>query len=195
MKEKLKKILDFLKEDSLQSLLVWIIILIIFAKFIFIPLSSFILKTPYPYVIIESGSMHHDGFFNFLKLESSFDKWWEENGEWYKNNNITREQALQFPFRTGMEVGDLVILSKRKKINVGDVIVFKAEGKKPIIHRVVMIKNESGTLFYSTKGDANPSQLEIEKEIKENQIIGIAVGRIPYVGLPKVIVVKILENS
>ena len=75
--------------------------------------------------------------------------------------------------------------TKIKKIleiiaGIGDVLIFQINRKHPIIHRIVSLNP------LQTKGDHNSGQLPEEKNISDNQIIGIAIGKIPYIGWPKV---------
>jgi len=136
--------------------------------------------------------MHHEGSLgNILYFPINFDNYWDQAKNWYLSREITKEQFEKFPFRTGMEIGDIIILTTRGEINLGDIIVFEAGEKRPVIHRVIGIKEENNKKIYSTKGDANPSQLSFEMSISEDKVIGKAVGKIPRLGMPKVIAAKI----
>lgn len=74
----------------------------------------------------------------------------------------------------------------------GDIIVFDAwniDGwinppRDPIVHRVVD-KWYDGAWFFLTKGDANT--LVDNKPVPENRVLGIVVGRIPYIGWVKIL--------
>ncbi|MFW9969483.1 MAG: signal peptidase I [Candidatus Odinarchaeota archaeon] len=74
----------------------------------------------------------------------------------------------------------------------GEIIVFDAwnlEGwihapRDPIVHRVVD-KWYDGGWFFLTKGDANPSV--DEAPVPESRVLGVVVGRIPYIGWVKII--------
>ena len=79
--------------------------------------------------------------------------------------------------------GDAVIYREYEDqvIEVGEIIVFSKNGNK-IIHRVVEIERINGKNRYITKGDAN--QDPDSGYITEEQIIGIANLKIPYVGYP-----------
>jgi signal peptidase len=72
----------------------------------------------------------------------------------------------------------------------GDIIVFDARGlwitapSDPIVHRVVDKKYDNGW-FFLTKGDANTSP--DAEWVPETRILGVVVGRIPYVGWVKII--------
>jgi len=198
MKNLWRGFVKFWNEDSLRSWLVFLFIILplvfILIKFVFFPALNLISGSSQTLVIIETGSMHHDGSLgNILYFPVNFNNYWNQAKDWYIQNNITKEQFEKFPFKTGMEIGDIIVLTKKGKINIGDIIVFDAGEKRPIIHRVISIKNENNKRIYSTKGDANPSQLPFELSIEENQIIGKAVARLPRLGLPKVIAAKIFN--
>ncbi|MEM3405388.1 MAG: signal peptidase I [Candidatus Pacearchaeota archaeon] len=191
------KIIEFWNDDSLKSWLIFLFIILpltfLFIKFIFFPLINLISGCDKTLVVIESGSMHHDNLIgNLFYMQYAFDNYWEKAKNWYLQNNITKEKFKEFPFRTGMEIGDIIVLTKRGKIKVGDVIVFEANQKRPIIHRVISIKEENGKIIYSTKGDANPSQLPFEEKIEEEQIVGKAIIKIPLIGYPRVFAAKII---
>lgn len=72
----------------------------------------------------------------------------------------------------------------------GDIIVFNARGlwihapSDPIVHRVVDKMYDNGW-FFLTKGDANPNP--DEAWVPETRILGVVVGRIPYIGWVKII--------
>ena len=59
VKESLKKFWAFLQEDSWQSWVVSLILIIIIIKFVFFPLLSFVTGTTLPLVVVESCSMYH----------------------------------------------------------------------------------------------------------------------------------------
>merc|ERR1712127_544432 len=95
--------------------------------------------------------------------------------------------------------GDLLVLTHDREdpIRVGDIVVFKIEGREvPIVHRVLKIhEKEDGEIKFLTKGDNNsvddrglyfPGQYWLEKK----DVIGRAKGFIPYIGI-----VTILMND
>lgn len=95
--------------------------------------------------------------------------------------------------------GDLLVLTHDTEdpIRVGDIVVFKIEGREiPIVHRVLKIhEKEDGDIKFLTKGDNNsvddrglyfPGQYWLEKK----DVIGRAKGFIPYIGI-----VTILMND
>ncbi|KAJ3170461.1 Signal peptidase complex catalytic subunit S11A [Irineochytrium annulatum] len=88
--------------------------------------------------------------------------------------------------------GDLLFLSMfSDPIRVGDICVFKIEGKQvPIVHRVIEIHDETktGQQYILTKGDNNrvddrglynPHQMWI----REKDVVGRVKGFLPYVGM------------
>lgn len=95
--------------------------------------------------------------------------------------------------------GDLLFLTNYKEdpIRVGEIVVFKVEGREiPIVHRVLKIhEKEDGSIKFLTKGDNNsvddrglyaPGQLWLERK----DVVGRARGFVPYVGM-----VTILMND
>ncbi|WAR29769.1 SC11A-like protein [Mya arenaria] len=81
--------------------------------------------------------------------------------------------------------GDLLFLTnyREEPIRVGEIVVFKIEGREiPIVHRVLKIhEKENGTVRFLTKGDNNsvddrglyaPGQLWLEKK----EVVGRARG-------------------
>ena len=73
----------------------------------------------------------------------------------------------------------------------GDVIIFNAEHWGfsnpgiPIVHRVINKWNDSGVWKFQTKGDAN--SVPDVGWVSEDNIYGVVVGGIPYVGWVKII--------
>ena len=161
------------KSDSLLSWIVNIILAFLIVKFLIYPGLGFALGTTHPVVAVVSGSMHHDG---------NFDKWYDDKGDWY---NYSKEEMKEWSFSNGFNKGDIMILKKAKGLEVGDILVFRGSSSNPIIHRVVFI----GEDYYQTKGDNNADSFGQlgEKDIKENQVIGKAIGRVPFLGYIKII--------
>lgn len=82
--------------------------------------------------------------------------------------------------------GDMIIVKKSKKYNIGDVITFKDINENiTITHRIIEI--EKGDR-YVTKGDSNYSKDESQVETKN--IIGKVVKKIPGVGIQ----IEIIKN-
>lgn len=179
------------KDDSLKGWIVSLLVIFLFMKFLFFPLLGFLTGTALPLAIVQSCSMYHEN--NFF---SDFDKWWEKNDIKYNDYNITKEDFEDFPFRNGMNKGDILFIlgTDIDDLEVGDVMIFNAGESEPIIHRIVQIKEENGDRIFSTLGDNNPKQLFIERAIQENQYVGKAVLRpAPYVGWVKLIAVDLFK--
>jgi signal peptidase I len=173
-----KEFWDFLwHSNSIWSWIADLVFLYVLVKLIFFPAMGLIAGTSLPSVIVESESMHHGG---------NFDVWWQHFSGWYLQNNITEQEVWRWPFLNGIEKGDIIIVSGRSKINLGDVIVFDAGQSLPIIHRVIKIGDS-----ISTKGDNNAGQLAVEKEISKEKIIGKAIFRIPKAGWAKLFFVEV----
>jgi signal peptidase I len=175
----IKQAWHFLWEsNSVWSWIIDFILAFIFIKFIFFPVLSLIFSSALPMVIVESNSMIHQG--------ENFDEWWSKFGSWYENNGIEKEYFKQYKFQSGINKGDIIVVAgnKNKGYEKGDIIVFNVSIQStPIIHRIVSKGN-----FYSTKGDNNQYQLASERVINKDQIIGKAIGRIPWLGWIKLIV-------
>ncbi len=184
------------KDESIWSWLISLVLAFIIVKFIFFPALSLILSTPLPLVVVESESMHHPGSFlgNVIGLEDNFQLWWSEKGEWYESEGLKKEEVKFWPLKTGLEMGDIVVVSGYGSVKVGDVIIFEAGQKHPIIHRVVNIKEGNNEMYYETKGDNNSGQLSVEKNISNTKVIGKALFRIPKLGWIKLAFVKILQG-
>lgn len=90
-----------------------------------------------------------------------------------------------------LKKGDAIIIEKlsdeeKKKITVGDIIVFQ-DGGHIITHRVVEVREG----IYITKGDNNNTK-DMSKKTK-NDVIGIVRMRIPFLGYPSVVVSELLS--
>lgn len=83
--------------------------------------------------------------------------------------------------------------TKPEKIDVGDVIVFQANRPDPIIHRVIDTEKKDTRYIFKTKGDHNVASFYFEAYIPEENYIGKAVLRIPYLGYIKLGFVKLLS--
>lgn len=175
------------KDDSLKGWIISIIVMFLVIKFIFFPILNLVTGTSLPLAIVESCSMYHKG-----NLFSDYDDWWQKHEAKYSNLGINKEQFKDFIFKGGFNKGDILFIvgSNPKDIRVGDVIIFDAGTSHPIIHRVIEIRLNSGTgkYIFSTLGDNNQKQLDEEKEIHENQLVGKAVFKLaPYVGWAKLV--------
>jgi len=197
IKENIKKTWDFIwNSNSIWSWILSILLAFIIVKFVFFPLMSLALGTSMPLVVVESGSMHHQGSFigNAIGLEDNFKIWWENSKSWYEQRGISETEAKNWNLNTGLEKGDIVLVTRTNQPKIGDIIIFKANQKYPIIHRIVNIKSINGKIVYSTKGDNNADQLYIEKQIPEDTIIGKAVLKIPKLGWIKLAAVELIKN-
>lgn len=93
--------------------------------------------------------------------------------------------------------GDAVIVEKLsveeiKNIEVGEILVFRKDGVT-IVHRVVQINKITDDKYYFyTKGDNNNSYDGYPISIEN--IVGVAKGKIRYIGYPTVILNEILEG-
>jgi len=185
--------------NSILSWIVSLIIAFIIVKFIFFPGLALILHTSLPMVVVESSSMHHPQ--NFIGMISgnivpgdSFEQWYNEKGQWYETRNLNKQEMQEWDFKNGFDKGDIIIATGwDKNLEVGDVIIFNANHEYPIIHRIVDITENPQGNIYSTKGDNNQEQLLTEKQIKQELVIGKAIGRIPKIGWIKLIFVKLTD--
>jgi len=190
-KKLLKKTWHFIWEDnSIWSWIVNIILAFVLIKFIVYPGLGFLLTTSHPVVAVVSESMEHN---------MGFDEWWEKNNDWYVKNGISMGEFKKFSSKNGFNKGDIMILVGRgvENIDVGDVIVFRSNGKDPIIHRVVKKMQDGNEIYFQTKGDNNKDYIKNnrldETNIREDIIIGKAVIRIPLLGYIKIWFVEILR--
>lgn len=168
-----KKIWEFLKADTWQSWLVSLILAFIIIKFVFFPGLAFIMATSLPLVVVESCSMYHS---------TDFDDWWGRNAIWYEDRGIEREDFENFPFKNGLNKGDIILVTGRGGYDIGDVIIFDSSFRFPLIHRIVEDDQTVGT-----KGDNNPNQLSGEKDLEEDKILGKSLLRVPGLGWFKLI--------
>ena len=171
-KNYIKEFWAFLKKDTWNSWVVSLILIVILIKFIFFPTLALLTGSPLPLVVVESCSMYH---------ESSFESWWDQNSLWYESNDISEEDFKSYSFKNGLNKGDILLIWGYSDYKIGDIIVFSAPTKYPLIHRIISKSP------ISTKGDHNTAQLEVEKEIQESAILGKSVIKIPIIGWAKLI--------
>ncbi len=104
--------------------------------------------------------------------------------------------APRLPVHTGIEskivmsgsmspyipVGALVFVKPSTSYAVGDVITFgeSTASVAPTTHRIVRVRSENGTEFYTTKGDANNAP--DSREIPKSDVIGTVFFSLPYAG-------------
>ena len=162
----------------------------IIIKFAVYPGLGLMLQTSHPVVAVVSESMEHN---------KGFDEWWDSAGKWYAANNINKAYFSGFTLKNGFDKGDIMVLKGKKPedIKTGDVIVFWSAKKDPIIHRVVNKWKEKDAYYFKTKGDNNPMPITSpyldENKISEEQVVGNAVLRIPFLGYIKILFVEILN--
>lgn len=207
--------------ESIWSYIVFLILVFILVKFILLPGLGLVFGTTLPMAIVESSSMEHYSLHyctaynsvtgeclkksqdyeicgkTFSKFQSfNLEEYWQECGKWYEDKNITQEQFSNFPLKKGFRKGDLVIIFGKRDISLGDVIIFDSGKGTPIIHRVISLNP------LETKGDHNSGQLIPgnnlnninEIGIKQEQVIGTAVFRIPYIGWVKLFFVEMFRK-
>lgn len=198
-KSTLRKIWYFIwEEDSIWSWLLNIVIAFVLIKFIVYPGLGLAFGTGHPIVAVISPSMEHDG---------SFEQWWGSTAicganrcsqeQWYSMYNISKDEFLDYSFKNGFNIGDIMFLKGKepKDIKEGDVLVFDIGRSVPIIHRVVDKWQENGEYYFTTKGDHNPKIFEEigEAKINEKQVIGKAWFKVPWLGYVKIWFVEILK--
>ncbi|MEA3248280.1 MAG: hypothetical protein U9Q73_01095 [Nanoarchaeota archaeon] len=170
-----KKVWDFLHEDSWISFAITLLLAFIVIKFVFFSGLSFLTGTSLPLVIVESCSMYH----HEAGLEKTFES------QVYADYGIALEDSSGWDFQNGINKGDMIFVVEAKNIEIGDVIIFNGGTANPLIHRVIKVGDT-----YSTKGDnykTNSKQLPSEKVIEENQLVGKALFKVPFVGWAKLI--------
>lgn len=213
-KNTLRKIWNFLwKSNSVWSWIVDIILVFLIVRFIVFPAFGLAFGTSLPFVIIESGSLEHQivghndikpnicGIY-FEKAEdisSDFERYWQLCGSWYEGHNITKDEFKTWAYTRGMNKGDIIIVKGLKDYSYkeGDIIIFRRTEKQyktPIIHRIIAINETDKGLIFSTKGDHNSEQLDYEKEIGKEQIVGKAMVRIPKLGWVKLFFVGLFAK-
>ena len=180
----LKQIWNFLwKSDSPWSWIADFVLAFVLVRFVFFPLLSLMLATSLPLVVVESGSMQHNG--------DPFGLWWAQENQFYLDRDITEEQFQNYDFPNGFDKGDIIISRGKDHYERGDVIIFQSTAQEtPIIHRIVQ-QNED--LTFGTKGDNNANQMEQEKRIPKDNIISKAIFRIPKIGWLKLVFVEMLS--
>jgi len=87
-----------------------------------------------------------------------------------------------------LNVGDLIIVrgADPNSVTVGSIIVFHSPRDRDmlIVHRVVEINNQQGTLYFETKGDNNPTKDSWSPYpgVPQSHLVGIVIGRVAYLG-------------
>ena len=117
--------------------------------------------------------------------------------------------------KKNLEVGDTIVFEPQDKVkqNIDGLeqdMSFFLQTKGPVIHRVVDKFEENGIIYYSAKGDNNLiskkdsyekiivegkvytiSFDDFETKIPEEDVIGVPLIRIPYLGFPKIFLTKL----
>jgi len=84
-----------------------------------------------------------------------------------------------------LNVGDIVIVKgvDTSTITVGTIIIFRSpSGSIDIIHRVIGITRQGDKLYFQTKGDHNPGPDPWLPGVPAENVKGVLVGKIPYIG-------------
>lgn len=211
------------ESDSPWSWLANIVLAFIIIKFLVYPALGFMLSTSYPIVAVVSGSMEHKLVNPCDIRDSStgecieydkntyeicgkdfeenhwtdFDFFWQACGDWYEHEfNIQKGEFKEFPMHNGFNTGDIIILrgSEPQNIKIGDIIVYSSYIKPdPIIHRVVDKKESKSKYIFQTKGDHNDDSGYYEQSIGQDQILGKAWVRVPFLGYVKIWFINFLE--
>jgi hypothetical protein len=184
-KKTIKKFWNWLwHSESILSYLVFLIIVFIIIKLLIMPFLVLVTGTSLPLAIVESCSMYHED--NFI---TDYNEWWDYYGDKYEDYEISKQDFANYKFQKGFNKGDILFMTKAdpNTLKLGDIIIF-ASGSTPIIHRIITISEGPNGKIFSTIGDHNLGQLQIEKQIHESQLIGKAqVRAIPYIGWIKLI--------
>ena len=84
-----------------------------------------------------------------------------------------------------LNVGDIIIVRGVDPLTItpGTIIIFHSpyEYDMPIVHRVVAVVNDNGSIFFETKGDHN--EVQDGWRVPSENLIGVFVMKIPYLGL------------
>jgi signal peptidase I len=135
----------------------------------------------------------------------NYNEWWSLCGKYYQRNyNITSEEFKEFDYSNGLNIGDVMVLYGKdyEDIEIGEILVFIPEDKTffeqkgPVIHRVVdKWEDEKGNYHFQTKGDHNSQSFpHFERNISQEDVIGVAVVRVPFIGYAKIIIVEIFTG-
>ncbi len=219
MKRKFKDLINLMKkfwkfmwyDDSVLSYILAFFFAFLFVKFIFFPSLGFVLGSDYPVVAIVSGSMEHkivnsnicgNSVFDTNSKKLNFDEYWVLCGSYYESRyNITKSEFENYEYKNGLNIGDVMVLRGKDfdKIEKGDILIFIPNDRTffnnfgPLIHRVVhKWQDEEGNYHFQTKGDNNAHMIEsYEKDIPQEDVLGVALIRIPWLGYPKILLNKV----
>lgn len=84
-----------------------------------------------------------------------------------------------------LKAGDLVFIKKctANDVKISDIIEYQMDGYT-VIHRIKEIYQNNGEFFFITKGDNNDEEDSLP--VREDQLIGKAIFKIPYLALPTI---------
>ena len=88
--------------------------------------------------------------------------------------------------------GDIVLIQKKpfSSVQKDDIIKYRLDNQY-IVHRVVEVKfNQKQEKYFVTKGDNN-NEVDLYP-VMEDQYEGVVVGKIPFLGYPRLILNDIL---
>lgn len=178
IKEAWNKTIAFLKEDTWSSFFVELLLAFLIIKFVFFPLMSLLTGSAMPLVIVESCSMYHTTNIEDVMSNTI-----------YSQFNLSYTDSQAWSFKHGLSKGDIILVLKPTNLKIGDVIIFSSSSRNPIIHRIVSLSP------LQTKGDHNSAQLVSgnnpgnvdETNIKQDQLIGKSLLRIPFLGWVKLV--------
>lgn len=84
-----------------------------------------------------------------------------------------------------LNIGDIILVRgvDPGTVTVRTIIIFHSpnDWEMPIVHRVVAVDNQGGSIFFETKGDNNPVQ--DGWRVPAANLMGVYVVKVPYVGL------------
>ena len=163
-----RRVLKFFRNEKVHDVLDFLLMLGTI-YLMFTGLMLLILRTDSYWMGVTSQSMRHSD-------DNSWRVYFAERGI----------DSYQFPLQGGFERGDLVIVQgvgSFSEVRVGDVVILdQGSDVIPLVHRVVLIWEEGGAYYFTTKGDANASSLSSEIANRFEQIIGKVVMAIPKLG-------------
>jgi signal peptidase I len=163
-----------------SAVVIGVIVALVFGFFFGL---QFVLNTPVPLRVVESGSM-------CVPYDGLCDGW-------------------SHPFDQTLHVGDIILIQGVNPADLNtnypnsDIIVYENPtdpSATPIVHRIVAVENVNGTLYFQTKGDGNggdgykwptvPSVGEYDSHtlwttgegVPQNLVVGKVVMRIPWFG-------------
>ena len=175
---------------ELKSTIREILTALVFAV-VFYQILSIFLSVSIPITSVVSNSMDHN---------NDFDRWWSSKIDIYKDYDFTKSDFQEFPFKKGINKGDLIISTgiKKEDIEIGDVIIYKPKdgncfkgltSDNTIIHRVVRIDDE----IYTMGDSVNNNMEDVDSNEKSciGNIEGKAILALPLLGNPRLFIFEI----